>query len=157
MKALAGVLLVCLPGLLMAAERDNDARGMLSVYGSVQPSCNVYLDTEHPLARPIEALRYHLATPQIVAQVVLTCNRGDERVRVTYESVNGGLLDVNGELMEYEKSLSGTFGTALASAGPWTIAQRAGQRHQFLRVRPLNKGDTQGPYSDVILVSIAAN
>lgn len=157
MKALAVVLLMCLPGTLLAAERDDEARGMLSVYGSVQSSCNVYLNTQHPLARPIEALRYHRASPQIVAEVVLTCNRGDERVRVTYESVNGGLLDVNGDLMEYEKSLSGTYGVGLASAGPWTIAQRVSPRHQFLRVRPLNKGDTQGPYSDVILVSIAAN
>lgn len=157
MKALAVGLLMYLPSIIMAAERDNDARGMFTIYGSVQSSCNVYLNTQHPLARPIEALRYHRASPQIVAEVVLTCNRGDEMVNVTYESVNGGLLDANGNLMEYEKSLSGTYGIGVASAGPWTIAQRVSPRHQFLRVRPLSNGDTQGPYSDVILVSIAAN
>lgn len=156
MKALA-VLLFCLPGVAFAGDRNDDARGVLTMRGSIQSSCNVYLNTHHPLARPMEALRYNMASPQIVAEVVLTCNRGDEMVNVTYESVNGGLLGPNGNLMEYEKSLSGGREVGLASAGPWTIAQRVGPRSQFLRVRPLSSGVIQGPYSDVILVSVSSN
>ena len=156
MKALA-VLLFCLPSVAFAGSGTEEARGRLTIQGTIQSSCNVYLNTLHPLARPMEALRYHMASPQIVAEVILTCNRGDETVSVTYESVNGGLLGADGNLMEYEKSLSGGREVGLASAGPWTVAQRVGPRSQFLRVRPLSTGVIQGPYSDVIVVSVSSN
>jgi len=156
MKALA-ILLLGVPGLVIASDRNSEAQVNLTVLGTVQPSCEVYLDGNHPLARPMEDLRYHMASPQIVAEVVITCNHGGETANVTYESMNGGLLSPSGSLMDYEKSLSGLRGLSLASAGPWTVSQQIGPRSQFLRVRPLSSGAIEGSYSDVILVSVSLN
>lgn len=156
MKALVAIIL-CVPCAVMAAERSNETQVNFTVHGTIQPSCEVYLNGNHPLARPMEDLRYHMASPQIVAEVVVACNRGNETVNVTYESMNGGLLSPNGTLMDYEKSLSGLRESGLASAGPWTISQRVGPRSQFLRVRPLARGAIEGSYSDVIFVSLSVN
>lgn len=157
MKAISVLLLLCLPSLAWSSDRSEPARGMLSVTGYIESGCNVYLNTQHPMARAMESLRYNLPAPQIVAEVVLTCNQNDGMVNVTYESVNGGLMNSHGRILEYEKSLSGIRGTSLASSGPWTVSQRVSPRNLFLRVRPLADGTVQGPYSDVILVSIASN
>lgn len=156
MKALA-VLILCLPGAVIAADRSNDPRANLTVHGTIPPSCEVYLNGNHPLARPIEDLRYNFASPQIIAEVIVTCNDGSETVDVTYESMNGGLVAENGSLMDYEQSLTGGRELSLASAGPWTVSQRIGQRSQFLRIRPLSSGAVEGAYSDVILVSLSSN
>ncbi|MCC5878436.1 MAG: hypothetical protein JJU03_00870 [Idiomarina sp.] len=156
MKALAALLL-CVPCAVFAGERNTDSHANLTIYGTIQPNCEVYLNGNHPLARPMEELRYNMASPQIVAEVVIACNHGGETVNVTYESMNGGMLSPNGMLLDYEKSLSGGRETNLASSGPWTISQRVGPRSQFLRIRPLSRGAIEGSYSDVILVSVSLN
>lgn len=154
MKALAAIFL-CVPCSVVMAGQNQDARNTLTVHGTIQPSCAVYLNGDHPLASPIDQLRHNVIAPQIVAEVVLNCNTGEDAVNVTYESMNGGLLMANGTLLDYEKSLSGRREFGLASSGPWTVTQQVGPRSQFLRIRPLVRGAIEGSYSDVIFVSVS--
>lgn len=131
---------------------------MLTIRGVVSPMCSVGLDTSHPMARPIEQLDLHRSQPQIIAEVSLVCNGGQESVRVIYQSQNGGLMNSSGHIIDYEKMVSGVMGSGLASQGPWIVSQAPGPRRHLLRLRPLaNSVPLEGRYNDVIQVSVLAD
>lgn len=140
-----------------AQQMKRTTSDRLVVIGRIEPTCSVDFNTDHPMARPFEALRYNSTAPQVVAQVTVLCNFQQETVNVTYESLNRGLRNEFGAVIDYEKSLSGVRGGGMASEGPWTIAQRTGGRPYFFRVSPRNMGLISGHYSDVIVVSVASH
>lgn len=141
--------------LTYGQDSDHPVRERFIVTGTIESGCTVDFNTNHPMARPFEALRYNSTAPQVVAQVSVSCNFQQDSVNVTYESLNRGLINEFGDVIDYEKSLSGVRGGGLASEGGWTVAQRAGGRPYFFRVSPRSNGMASGRYSDVIVVSVA--
>lgn len=138
-----------------ASQRAGETSTTLTVMGVVPASCSVGLDTSHPMARPIDQLDLHRSQPQIIAEVNLVCNGGQESVRVMYQSQNGGLMNSSGHIIDYEKMISGVLGSGLASQGPWIVSQDPGPRRHLLRLRPLaNSVPLEGRYNDVIQVSV---
>jgi hypothetical protein len=138
-----------------ASQRTAEISTTLTVMGVVPPSCSVGLDTSHPMARPIDQLDLHRSQPQIIAEVNLVCNGGQESVRVMYQSQNGGLMNSTGHIIDYEKMISGVSGSGLASQGAWIVSQDPGPRRHLLRLRPLaNSVPLEGRYNDVIQVSV---
>lgn len=156
--ALSMLALICATSATTAndsQQKTAQASATLTVMGVVPTSCSVGLDTSHPMARPIDQLDLHRAQPQIIAEVNLVCNGGQDSVRVMYESQNGGLMNNSGHIIDYEKMISGVSGSGLASQGSWIVSQEPGPRRHLLRLRPLaNSAPLEGRYNDVIQVSV---
>lgn len=127
----------------------------LTVMGVIPPMCSVGMDTSHPMAKPIDQLDLQRPQPQIIAEVKLVCNGGQDSVEVMYQSQNGGLMNSSGHIVDYEKMLAGVSGSGMASQGPWIVSQSPGPRGYLLRLRPLaDSAPLEGRYNDVIQVSV---
>lgn len=146
-------------GANLAKAEQYDAFN-LEIMGTVPPKCSIGVNGQHPASKAGDLDLSPNAPWQHVAAIYLSCNTGQSRAAVSYESMNRGLQHDNGALIDYLMNVTGNQlgADTRASDSPMILQQRVGPQTSFLRVRPFTNGlEPAGTYSDVIQINVLAN
>lgn len=155
---LAGLVLFGL-GTNLARAEQYDAFN-LEIWGTVPPKCSIGVNGSHPASNADELDLRPNAPWQHVAAIYLSCNTGQSRAAVSYESMNRGLQHPNGRIIDYLMNVTGTHtgSDTRASESPMVLQQRVGPHTSFLRIKPFTNGlEPAGTYTDIIQINVRAN